>query len=152
MSLEELEDICTRRGFELITDEFDEETGHPLVYTKDDYITAAWQCVTMGTLQVTDYDPYADNKAVTTTNDDDYNSCSNDNKKYPFVIGVLRKVFGEKVLIRFIKKVGQQLRAIIDMVRRESIASSDTTTTTTTTGKKSVETKPKYSLMGMPLE
>lgn len=47
MTLEELEDICTRRGFELITDEFDEETGHPLVYTKDDYITAAWQCVTM---------------------------------------------------------------------------------------------------------
>ena len=45
MSDEELEDICAERGFELIKDELDEETGELIVFTRDDYIDAARQCL-----------------------------------------------------------------------------------------------------------
>lgn len=47
MSDAQLEQICIERGFELITDELDEETGLPVVSTHQDYIDAAIQCIQM---------------------------------------------------------------------------------------------------------
>jgi hypothetical protein len=47
MSNQELEEICIERGFELITDELDDETGLPVVSTHQDYIDAAIQCIQM---------------------------------------------------------------------------------------------------------
>jgi maleate cis-trans isomerase len=47
MTKDELERICTERGFELITDELDDETGQPIVSTHQDYVDAAWQCLQM---------------------------------------------------------------------------------------------------------
>ena len=44
MSKEELEAICTSRGFELVK-ETDSETGKPLEYSRKDYIEAAQQCL-----------------------------------------------------------------------------------------------------------
>jgi hypothetical protein len=45
MTKEELERICVERGFELIKDEIDEETGLPIVSTHQDHVDAAWQCL-----------------------------------------------------------------------------------------------------------
>lgn len=45
MSNDELEEICRERGFELIDDELDEETGEQIVFTREDYIEAAIQCL-----------------------------------------------------------------------------------------------------------
>ena len=45
MTKEELERICLERGFELIKDEIDEETGLPIVSTHQDHVDAAWQCL-----------------------------------------------------------------------------------------------------------
>ena len=47
MSKEELEEICTERGFELIKDEIDSSTGQPVVSTHQDHVDAAWQCLQM---------------------------------------------------------------------------------------------------------
>ena len=47
MTKEELEEICTERGFELIKDELDKETGQPVVSTHQDHVDAAWQCLQM---------------------------------------------------------------------------------------------------------
>ena len=44
MSDEELEEICTSRGFELVR-EMDATTGEPLVYTHQDYVDAASECL-----------------------------------------------------------------------------------------------------------
>ena len=44
MSDEELEEICTSRGFELVK-EVDETTGEPAVYTHQDYVDAANECL-----------------------------------------------------------------------------------------------------------
>jgi len=44
MTNEELEEICTSRGFELIH-ETDENTGEEIVYTHQDYIDAATECL-----------------------------------------------------------------------------------------------------------
>jgi len=41
---EQLEEICTSRGFELV-DEVDEQTGQPKEYSHDDYVNAAKQCL-----------------------------------------------------------------------------------------------------------
>ena len=45
MTKEELEQICVDRGFELIKDEIDVETGLPIVSTHQDHVDAAWQCL-----------------------------------------------------------------------------------------------------------
>jgi hypothetical protein len=47
MSDEDLEQLCIERGFELIKDEIDEETGLPVVSTHQDFVDAAWQCLQM---------------------------------------------------------------------------------------------------------
>jgi hypothetical protein len=47
MTDEELEQICIERGFELIKDEIDEETGLPMVSSHQDFVDAAWQCLQM---------------------------------------------------------------------------------------------------------
>ena len=47
MTKEELEEICTERGFELIKDEIDSSTGQPVVSTHQDHVDAAWQCLQM---------------------------------------------------------------------------------------------------------
>jgi len=44
MTNEELEEICTSRGFELVH-ETDENTGEEIVYTHQDYIDAATECL-----------------------------------------------------------------------------------------------------------
>jgi hypothetical protein len=44
MTNEELEEICTSRGFELVK-ETNEETGETKVYSHDDYVHAAKQCL-----------------------------------------------------------------------------------------------------------
>lgn len=44
MSDEELEEICTSRGFELVR-EVDEVTGEPVVYSHQDYVDAASECL-----------------------------------------------------------------------------------------------------------
>lgn len=44
MSDEELEEICISRGFELVR-EFNATTGKPLVYTHQDYVDAASECL-----------------------------------------------------------------------------------------------------------
>lgn len=54
MSKEELEEICTERGFELIKDEIDSSTGQPVVSTHQDHVDAAWQCLQMEDLVVQD--------------------------------------------------------------------------------------------------
>ena len=45
MSDEELESICLQRGFELVKDEIDEETGEPIQLTHDDFVEAAQRCI-----------------------------------------------------------------------------------------------------------
>ena len=45
MADEELELICTERGFALVVDEIDPDTGKPYVFTHDDYVSAAQQCL-----------------------------------------------------------------------------------------------------------
>ena len=44
MTNEELEEICTSRGFELVR-EIDDNTGEEIVYTHQDYIDAATECL-----------------------------------------------------------------------------------------------------------
>jgi len=44
MTNEELEEICTSRGFELVH-ETDDNTGEEIVYTHQDYIDAATECL-----------------------------------------------------------------------------------------------------------
>mmetsp|Transcript_48123 Transcript_48123/g.102384 ORF Transcript_48123/g.102384 Transcript_48123/m.102384 type:complete len:305 (-) Transcript_48123:192-1106(-) len=44
MSDEELEEICTSRGFELVR-EVDVDTGEPIVYTHRDFVDAAGECL-----------------------------------------------------------------------------------------------------------
>ena len=44
MTNEELEEICTSRGFELVR-ETDDNTGEEIVYTHQDYIDAATECL-----------------------------------------------------------------------------------------------------------
>ena len=44
MTNEELEEICTSRGFELVH-EIDDNTGEEIVYTHQDYIDAATECL-----------------------------------------------------------------------------------------------------------
>lgn len=44
MTNEELEDICTSRGFEVVKEK-DKETGDTKIYTHDDYVNAAKQCL-----------------------------------------------------------------------------------------------------------
>ena len=44
MSIEELEDLCISRGFELVK-EIDPDTGAPKEFSKDEYIEAARQCL-----------------------------------------------------------------------------------------------------------
>jgi len=51
---DELEQICIERGFELITDELDEETGLPVVSMHQDYIDAAIQCIQMEDIVIND--------------------------------------------------------------------------------------------------
>lgn len=54
MTKDELERICTERGFELITDELDDDTGQPIVSTHQDYVDAAWQCLQMEDIVLSD--------------------------------------------------------------------------------------------------
>lgn len=58
MTKEELERICVERGFELIKDEIDEETGLPIVSTHQDHVDAAWQCLQLYVLCSTEYTTY----------------------------------------------------------------------------------------------
>ncbi len=44
MSNEELEDICIKRGFELVKEK-DDDTGELKAYSHEDYINAAKQCL-----------------------------------------------------------------------------------------------------------
>lgn len=44
MSDEELEEICTSRGFDLVR-ETDPDTGEPLEYTHRDFVDAASECL-----------------------------------------------------------------------------------------------------------
>lgn len=54
MTKEELEQICLERGFELIKDEIDEETGLPIVSTHQDHVDAAWQCLQLEDFVISD--------------------------------------------------------------------------------------------------
>jgi hypothetical protein len=45
MSKEQLENICTERGFALVQDEIDPTTGQTYTFTHDDYVIAAQQCL-----------------------------------------------------------------------------------------------------------
>jgi hypothetical protein len=47
LSKEELEKICTSRGFELITNIIDDATGEVMQLTHDDYVEAARQCLSI---------------------------------------------------------------------------------------------------------
>jgi hypothetical protein len=44
MTNEELEEICTSRGFDVVKEK-DEESGETMVYSHEDYVTAAQQCL-----------------------------------------------------------------------------------------------------------
>ena len=44
MTNEELEEMCTSRGFELVR-EVDAQTGEPIVYTHQDFVDAASECL-----------------------------------------------------------------------------------------------------------
>ena len=44
MTKEELEEICTSRGFELVKEQ-DKESGEMATYSHDDYVNAAKQCL-----------------------------------------------------------------------------------------------------------
>jgi hypothetical protein len=45
MTDEQLENICTERGFGLVKDEIDPTTGQAYQFTHDDYVVAAQQCI-----------------------------------------------------------------------------------------------------------
>eukprot|EP00584_Thalassiosira_punctigera_P002511 CAMPEP_0172543802 /NCGR_PEP_ID=MMETSP1067-20121228/14097_1 /TAXON_ID=265564 ORGANISM="Thalassiosira punctigera, Strain Tpunct2005C2" /NCGR_SAMPLE_ID=MMETSP1067 /ASSEMBLY_ACC=CAM_ASM_000444 /LENGTH=233 /DNA_ID=CAMNT_0013330277 /DNA_START=331 /DNA_END=1032 /DNA_ORIENTATION=+ len=45
MSDEELKEICTSRGFELVRVEVDMDTGEPMIYTHQDFVEAAGKCL-----------------------------------------------------------------------------------------------------------
>lgn len=45
LTVEELEAICLVRGFELLKDEIDPETGEPYKLSHADYVEAAKQCL-----------------------------------------------------------------------------------------------------------
>lgn len=47
MSEEQLEKVCEDRGYEMAKDEIDNDTGIPLIFTHDDYIEAAKQCLSI---------------------------------------------------------------------------------------------------------
>eukprot|EP00547_Thalassionema_nitzschioides_P007257 CAMPEP_0194220750 /NCGR_PEP_ID=MMETSP0156-20130528/29145_1 /TAXON_ID=33649 /ORGANISM="Thalassionema nitzschioides, Strain L26-B" /LENGTH=136 /DNA_ID=CAMNT_0038950917 /DNA_START=302 /DNA_END=712 /DNA_ORIENTATION=- len=125
MSLDELEDACTQRGFELITDEIDPNTGYPLVHTKEDYQQAAWQCVTMAT--VTEHFPNPNDTTTMSRNNEraaaDVVDVSRQTKGGgPFWVRVLKRVLGDNVLIRFIQKIGNKCRAALEDIRKEALS------------------------------
>ena len=45
MTDEQLEEICVVRGFALVMDEIDPNTGDTYKFTHDDYVMAAQQCL-----------------------------------------------------------------------------------------------------------
>ena len=45
MTETELEDICIKRGFQLVNDDLDPETGEKYSLTKQDYVEAAQRCL-----------------------------------------------------------------------------------------------------------
>jgi hypothetical protein len=47
MSERQLEKLCEDRGYEVAKDEMNEETGKPLVFTHQDYVDAARQCLSI---------------------------------------------------------------------------------------------------------
>ena len=47
MSERELEQVCEDRGYEMVKDEIDEDTGKLLISSHDDYVDAAKQCLSI---------------------------------------------------------------------------------------------------------